>query len=354
MTCRGFILQKEDDLEYTSFLEKTGMKSSSVLGYHFPFYRSMLEEIGVGTPMYIGLRDQNDNLVAILPGFIKHGDLGTVYSSLPFFGPNAGILVSPEINQPELVYQHIFNYLFEQLGKFNMLSASIYTPFNHSELLSFYRQFSKPSIVIDKFTSYIKLEHLSVNKKLEYDIRKALKMGVTLRTSIRDEADIQAIFQIYRKNCEDYGIPVKPRECIQFLLEQSTESKNIGIYLAEYENKIIGALIMIYSPTVASYYLPCSLHEYRSYQPVSFLIHHAFRDAMSRSIKIWNWESSPSKESGVFKFKQKWGSEEGEYKIFVYPYRDQQFFKNTGQQNIEASYPYYFVYPFSLISDDHA
>ena len=125
--------------------------------------------------------------------------------------------------------------------------------------------------------------------------------------------------------------------------------KNVKTYLACKDNKIIGALIMIYSPGTASYYLPCSIHEYRSYNPNTFLIASAIEDAKGRGIKIWNWESSPSKDSGVYKFKQKWGSIDSSYRIYIELHKEKNYFSDYGADSLAKDFPYFFVFPFNLI-----
>jgi len=84
-------LTSELDDQLEEFLSKLSEVDSCVLGYHFPFYRDMLLGIEVGEPFYLGLFEE-DEIVAVLPGFIKTSELGKVYSSLPFFGPNSGVL----------------------------------------------------------------------------------------------------------------------------------------------------------------------------------------------------------------------------------------------------------------------
>ena len=164
-----------------------------------------------------------------------------------------------------------------------------------------------------------------------------------------EEHEIDVVFDIYQQNCIDYNIPPKPKECIRYLINEGRVNPHVKTYVAILNEKIIAALIMIYSPATASYYLPCSIHEYRSYQPTTYLINHAINESVSRGIKYWNWESSPSKDSGVFKFKKKWGSLDGNYKIYVKLYKEVDFYRKFGQESISNLFPYFFVYPFNKL-----
>lgn len=345
-----FLLSEINDDELIRFLDRIGSANPSVLGYHYPAYRRMLETIEVGNPMYIAARDEQGDLCAVLPGFLKTQDAGSVYSSLPFFGPNAGVLLDRKSANADLLRESILQFLLSELDQINMISASFYSNFLDNHDWAIYKKLIPEHLVIDKFTSYIPLDGYTLNNSLEYDIRKALKSGITIREG-RSAGDAQQLFDIYKKNCLDYDIPIKPEKCIAELVEQSQQSSTTKTYIAELNGTMIGGLIMIYAPKTASYYLPCSIHEYRSYQPMTLLIRHAMNEAVKSGIDYWNWESSPSTGSGVYKFKKKWGSLDGNYKIIVKAYKDTSFYKSLGQKEISKLFPYFFVYPFHLLSE---
>ncbi len=339
------ILNENADIELTQFLDKLSLSENAVLGYHYPFYGKMLKSIEIGEPFYLGLYDKNE-LVAFLPGFVKNEKQGNVYSSLPFFGPNAGILCQ---TQNKIIYSNaLLAFLENYLAQNNFISASIYSSFLAEQASEdkLFEDFATTKI--EKFTSYIALEKLSISTKIAYDIRKAEKEGVLVSREITD-FKVSELYKIYHQNCIDFDIPIKPQKCIQFLAHEATKSDAVTFYFAELEGQIIGALIMIWSKAVASYYLPCSLNEFRTYQSNTLLINTALEEAKNRNIKIWNWESSPSVASGVYKFKKKWGSEDTTYNIFLKLLENEDFFVKLGKENISKLYPNFFVFPFNKL-----
>ncbi len=340
-------LQREDDDALVAFLDELGRKNSSVLGYHFPVYRDMLEHVEVGSAASLGCF-QDEILVGYLPAFIKESEEECAFSSMPFFGPNAGVLCDGESEWLEEIHALLLNESLALAVEKNAVSASYYTPFLNSSNEEFYTQHLQDAHVIDKHTTYIELETYEPDSSLRYDLRKAESAGVKIISS-RGEEDILALNDIYQKNCTDYGIPPKPIECLRFLINASKEGGNTTTWLATLNDKVVAGLIMIFSPTTASYYLPCSLHEFRTQQPSTLLIHHAMLHARQRGMKHWNWESSPSKESGVYKFKKKWGSLDGSYKIYVKPLRNTDYFRSQGVKGISERFPYFFVFPFNVL-----
>jgi hypothetical protein len=327
--------------EIGAFLDQVASTNHSVLGYHYPFYLHMLQAIGVGRPMAFISRTADGSLSGYLPFLTKETEIGKVMCSLPFFGPNAGVICRKD----EQIESALVTAMKAWAAQEDVMACTIYTPFDDDRAMERYKEWLPEALMVEKFTNYLHLQDLKLDNSLLYDLRKAERMGVTIETCT-DAAFAGEVYDIYIRNCNDYGIPPKPVDCMRRLMEQSRHHSGTATYLARHEGKIIGALIMIYSPSTASYYLPCSIHEFRSLQPTTMLIHHAMKESITAGRRIWNWESSPSAESGVYKFKKKWGSLDGRYAIFTHARRGPDFFRSLGASVIAEKYPFFFVYPF--------
>ena len=339
-------LAKKDEAEYDVFIKELSKNNASLLGYHYNFYKNALQNCGIGDPFYLALFNE-DKLCAVLPGFIKTSSIGTVYSSMPFFGPNAGILALPNYDNVE-VHQLMFKFLFDELQKLeNILSASVYTPFLSTKK-DMYREIIAPNFTIDKGTQYIEIQQTEWTSKIKYDLRKAEKLGLTLTTEITDET-VGLLYKIYLQNCVDYSIPPKPKQFIDELATASKNGENVDFCFTYFEGEMVGGLIVVYSQSTLSYYLPCTLDSARTIQPVTVMIDYAFKKAKQNGLQYWNWESSPNVESGVYKFKKKWGSIESDYQILIKTFKEPDYFKSLGKEKIAENFPYFFVFPFHLM-----
>ena len=336
--------QKNDD-EFTNFLDSIGHQSHSVLGYHYPFYRDMLVEIGVGHPVYLGAR-LNGNLVGFLPAFKRQSLVGEAYCSLPFFGPNAGVLCGNEQLSFD-IHQALLMSLLDRAESTSALSCSIYTPLFFNDF-RYYDTAIPNAICVNKFTQTIDLRNAKWDKDIRYDIRKAELKGLKITKEFSSKW-FDEFYSIYEQNCQDRGIPLKPRMGVEALVHESLLGKHTNIYFALYEDQIIGGLLMVWSPLTASYYIPASLDSMKSLQPITLLIDVAAHEARERGIEIWNWESSPSRDSGVFQFKKKWGSLESSYRIYVKTFQPESVFQQFGKETLSTYFPYYYVYPFDRL-----
>ena len=343
MTIECRVLGAHEDEAYCAFLNRLGGDSPSVLAYHYPFYRDMLVGVGIGEPMYLAaLRD--GEMAGVLPGFLRTGNDGTVYCSLPFFGPNAGVLCAggPKAGETHRALFDAVKTILHERG--DVLSAAFYTPFLNDDYSCYDAAFPE-ALVVEKFTHYLDTDRFSIPGHIAYDIRKAQRLGVTVSTGVTPER-IEEFYTLYAMNCVDYGIPQKPRETVDFL---ACEREHVRCYFAHHEDRMIAGLMVLDSPRTTSYYMPCALHSARTFQAPTLLIGRAIQDSREAGRNYWNWESSPGPESGVALFKRKWGGEMGAYRVYVVPFAAPSFFQGLGREKIAAEFPHYFVYPFDRL-----
>ncbi len=343
--------------ELRNFLDSVGRTASGamVLGYHYPENIDMLLEVlQPGAEMcFFGARDDKGALVGVLPGIFKRSGELSCYNSLPFFGPNAGVIA--DIAGPRR-YAEVASALTEAAIEFarteGAVTAVFYTPFNPARLELVNPALTRDGAIrIPRETLYLKLpdsDQHKWDKNIAYDLRKAEKAGMQLLAGISSD-DTDRVFQIYARNCEDYGIPAKPRECIEHLVRVSQGSSRILGYSAKLDGKVIAALLVWHAPQTVSYYLPCTDPEFRTLQPGSLLIDHAVREAARKGLKYWNWERSPEKMSGVYHFKKKWGSEEAFYDVVVVPTGNVAALREAGADEVARRFPFFFVYPFDQL-----
>ena len=341
-------LNHSDDSEYINFLDSLSHASRSVLGYHYPFYRDMLESIGLGHACYFGAWD-GPTLIGVLPAFTKRSEIGTAYCSLPFFGPNAGVLCHRS-SQEEEIHRSLINELLAHARDDDAISCSIYTPFLSPEPFNnYYRKYCRDAVSIEKFTQYNPLVgEPNWPSKKKWDIRKAYQQGIEV-SSKHDDAHLDTVYEIYKTQCLSRGIPLKPRECLNHLTADCVLNKYSKIYYALHEGRVVGALLTVYSSVVASYYLPCCLPDYISKQVNTLLLDVAIREAHAMGISFWNWEASSDRQSGVYKFKRRWGATDELYNIYVTPFKPHSFYASVGAHAISEHFPNFYVYPFHLI-----
>ena len=341
------LLTPADDARLAAFLDDLGRASPAALAYHYPFYRDTIAAAGVGEPTTFAL-EEDGVLTALLPGFSRSTDTGTVFASLPFFGPNAGVLAAAGDRAAE---RH--RLLLDALRAWmrthpRPLAASLQTPFLLPDFAT-YDALLPDALVVDRFTQQVDIQAGEWPSKVRYDLRRAANLGVTVERGLTSER-LDAFYQLYMDNAQAVGIAVKPRSVVDQLATRGVAEGRVKLYSAWHEGRFVAGLMVLQSPSVVSYYLPCNLDAARSLQPGMLLIDAAVQDARAAGRRWWNWEGSPSRESGVYMFKKRWGSTESPYRTYVLPFQPPETFAALGKDRIAAEFPFMFVYPFNRLS----
>lgn len=339
-------LRYGDEPEYIDFLDRLGRSNASVLAYHYPFYRDMLVDLGVGDPLYL-VAWRGAEMVGVLPGFSRESEAGAAYCSLPFFGPNAGALCGADEEGPSIQRALLEGAIDWITRRDDPLSASFYTPFLADDFEA-YDVTLPDAVMVEKTTQYLDLHEARWSGKILYDLRKARKAGVEVVSEPSPE-HLDEFFRIYRENCRHQGIPCKPKAAFYRLVGGAGNKDRVGCYVATQDGRVIAGLIVLLGPQTLSYYLPATREDSRTLQPGSLLIDRAVNDARECGIRYWNWEASPSPTSGVHKFKRKWGSAESRYRVYATAFKSLDRLRQIGVETLVREYPYFFVYPFDAL-----
>jgi hypothetical protein len=348
------LLRPEHDEELVSFLDSLADCPAGpiVLGYHYPENREMLLRV-LGPDShscYLAARSRaTGEIRAALPGMVKQTAVGACYNSLPFFGPNVGVLAAADDSEEyRLLALELTAAALDHARQCGAVTAVFYSAFNPTGVDLRNPMFdSLPGVIrVRRTTLYLRLPQSGEPvwpSAARRNVAKALRNGVQVTDRI-SPADLDRIYDIYSCNCAERGIPLKPRICIHAM--SSASSGRVRTYTASLDNRIIAALMVLWGPQTASYYLPCVDHEHSSLQPLPLLINYACSDAIQHGKRFWNWEGSPGQASGVYRFKQKWGSVELPYEVVVVPLMDVARLRALGAKQLAALFPFYFVYPY--------
>ena len=340
------LLTPRHDSEYTAFLDGLGAVHPAVLGYHYPFNREMLGEVEMGEALYLGAWSGGE-LVGVMPGFLRRSRAGAAYCSLPFFGPNAGVICEPH-GMEGAIHAALLGALGELLsGVRGLLTASFYTPFLFDRF-ELYERVMPEALVVERATQYLFLPEARSDARSRRLLATEPRPGVEIRTCVTPER-VAEFYDVYLANCHASGIPVKPRRAVEAVMTRGTEAGRVRCYFAYHDGAMIAGLVAMWGPSTASYYIPCTRPAMRPLQPGTALAGRAVRDAALAGLRFWNWEGSPSRESGVFRFKAKWGSLESRYRIYVRPYVPEEVFREIGADRLAAEFPNVYVYPHARL-----
>jgi hypothetical protein len=344
-----------DETEYVSFLDGFASRPGVALAYHYPFYLRFLSDMAYpgGTRRFVTARDAKGALVGVLPAVHVKTAAVSAWLSLAYFGPNGGALVPDAASAAgALTIRELVANARLDAVELGCGSMTIYTPLE-APADDYRAGLGGHAFEIERVSQVLVFpdgaEQSPWPSKVRYDVRRAAALGVTVR-AIDNERELDAVWQIYQRNCEDAGIPLKAREHL-FALYRSAGSRGVFL-LAEHAGAIVAGLVCLMGGGVLSYYLPCTRAAARPMQPGLLLLDHAVARAREAGCGLLNFESSPGADSSVYQFKSRCGGEPVAYRVFVSLLTPGALdgYRRLGAEGLAREASHAFIVPFEALA----
>lgn len=303
---------------------------------------------------------QGGQVVGALPAFLcRNRQLGNVLNSLPFFGSNGGVVVSPHVGD-RLQVQCDLIEAFDRLAREESVVTStiISNPLNPES--DFYDRFSKATLHDERIGQITPLPDLQPEESLAerllhaFDsmprraIRKAQKNGLAIERT-DSPAAFDALATIHRQNMEAIRGRVKSARVFELLRSEFACPEDYTLYLARLEGRIVAALLVFFFHRTADYFVPAIEAECRPLQPLSLLVFEAMQDAVRRGCRYWNWGGTWLSQTGVYDFKRRWGTRDCPYRYYVREYDGADRLRRCSESRIRAEYPNFYALPFHAL-----
>ena len=348
-------LSGQNEEDYKSLIESI----PSAMFNHSLKYKSFLTKILNGANDNYLLAYENEKPVAALPIFLKHGPIGTVLNSLPFYGSHGGII---SCNRAAKECIHALMEEYKSLLKINKVysAAIIEAPLGSNQV----KHDLFPSNYMDKRIGQITYLP-ETQKDADYKVRLFDLFHQKTRNSVRkgmkgnflvghdnSEETFNSLYKLHKSNMEMVGGIVKPWEVFATIKDHFIYEKDYKIYTARYNEQIVSAVLVFYFKDFVEYFCPATEHDYKSQQPLSLLIFNAMFDAVvQKQAKYWNWGGTWPSQKGVYSFKSRWGAKEFTYRYFIQVNKDIEIFRKFGKDKLLTHYQFFYTIPFNEIEN---
>ncbi len=331
------LLREEDEESYSNFL----CQCENSMAQHTLEWRDVVKELLGDTPYYF-IAKENNQIVGALPSFIKESAIGNIINSVPFAGGYGGVIVRSDIRDKENIYETLLDYaIYFAKNKECILMTIITSPFSYD--FDIYIRKFKPDFILEKFMQYIDLDRtLSYKKNIHRKIKKAVKSNIKVIEDV-SIGDLNQFYEIYKKRLLILDGPVYPAACFEIIHKYLKKQKFL---FAEYKGKIISGILLVYHDEIIDYFMAAMNDAYSFTEANTLLIDYAIKWSKENGFKYWNWQSSPSKESDVYKFKARWGGDDGKHYYLTKIIGDISNLKKCALNNIKKEYEWHFVMPY--------
>jgi len=330
---------------YTDFLQQ----SEHTRFFASDEFRRLLKSYTESIDYYF-LAIENDEIVGALPSFIKETPLGNCMNSLPYYGSNGGII---EHAGREDVRAALIAEFLNTAKAYNCLTSTIITsPYTQDKSI-FAENFAYDymSKRLCQITEICEKDELmdKYHYKTRNSIRKAEKSNITIQV----ENDIDSMhFLAEQQTVNMKRIGAVPKEASFFKSVEETLNAGVdyNIINAYLDGHRISSLLLLYNNKTVEYFVPVTVDEFKTYQPMSLIIYFAMQDAWEKGYKYWNWGGTGLTQKSLYDFKKKWGSEDYDY--FYYTKIHDKSVLDMKQEDISANFKYFFLVPYEILMNN--
>ena len=313
------------------------------LFYHSWAYKEFLKAL-------LGCREHY--LVAVEQGTIR-GALplmqaagpGGIYNSLPFFGTSAGIIASDDDAYSEL--SRAYNELARQPGtRSSTIVGSQFGPRRDAQVLAY----NYVDARIAQLTPLPEDGDREARLMAQFDpaarrnVRKAAAAGLTVET---DPGEMGRLSAIHRSGMSAIGGPAKTDRFFDLVSASFQPGRHFDVYVAKRDGVAVAGLLLFYHGRTVEYFVPAVDPAFRPLQPLPLIVATAMVDAARRGFRWWNWGGTWTTQTGVYRFKKKWGAIERPYAY--YTHLNDEALRAWPRERLLATWPHFFVLPFTAL-----
>jgi Acetyltransferase (GNAT) domain len=322
------------------------------------FWADIIRDLGPDQPIFLLANDEGRD-VGGLPLYLYRGRPGSILTSVPQAGPLGGVFCRADSDRGP-VYAALLGEA-ESIARANgCLALTIITnPF--ADDIELYQRHWHPSSVFENFTQVVPLDIavrggqfiLPNNKKNNpaATIRKAELAGFSTKLCTT-EREFKEWYSIHDLRARAIGVKPLNGRLVELIWGDLGRKGFSFLQLVMAEDQIAaGSLFILHRDTCDVYAVSMS-NDHAPHAPNYLATKAAMLEMAGRGVKFMNWQSSPSRSDGVYKFKRQWGSQERLYYFLTKTYCDDAIILDLGKEGVQREFPDHFLVPFGVF-DSH-
>ena len=326
-------------------------------------WRNTIRDIGKDEPFFVVAKENNE-IVGILPLYYYRSRLGNLLTTIAWH-TISGIMLSNtavEKDRARVQYNALLDYSVGLAKELDCTALSISTnPFLDDKEL--YSEF-KPDYSMENFIQFIDLREIfnkqgnavHANYVGRTNLSRNLKTAGLQNTIFSDEATRDKIDEclcIYSKRMAELHATPVPKNMFDSIHKNMVSNGKGKFIFALNQEKMISAALVLYNDRMLDAYMMCMDSEYRQLRSNFLIIYHIMKWANDNGISIFNWQSSPSRGNGVFRWKEQWGSRELKSLYLTKILGDILQWKDTDLHELREAYRFHYLLPFNLLKSEN-
>jgi CelD/BcsL family acetyltransferase involved in cellulose biosynthesis len=158
-----------------------------------------------------------------------------------------------------------------------------------------------------------------LRKPVQHQIKKSRQKGVKVVIAQQREDMLHYHRLHLQTRCRKHGMPSQPARFFLELWDRFAEQGKMQLLLAEYENTIIGGMILLASGTTVRYAYGASDSNYLHLAPNNLLMWTAITWGCEHGYKELDMGRTARDNEGLMEFKRRWGAVQEPLPYYYYP-----------------------------------
>jgi hypothetical protein len=319
------------------------LRSADGLLYHSIGYRDLLLDHLGCEPEYL-VADRDGTLEGVLPMMWSSGKVGDrVLNSLPFYGSHGG----PVAKTAEAHAALLAAWDERATDGGTAAATLVANPFAKSRLPEPAHTHRDSRISqVTTLPAEPRGERILelIDSSARRNVRKADRAGFGID---RDANALTDLWEIHDANMAAIGGLAKPRSFFEAVPRHFRDGEDFDVWVARADGRVVAGLLVFYFNQVAEYFTPAVEHDRRPDQPLALILVDAMAHAATIGTNRWNWGGTWSTQDGVYRFKRKWGAEDGSYTYYVQV--NDPSILDSSHEELRDAFPNFYVVPFSAL-----
>jgi predicted N-acyltransferase len=344
-------LKDHNNSEYLNFV----LSIPDSMIYFTPFYYNFLHK-SISADVEVIIAKEGNKIIGALPyAQNKHPEFGVILNSLPWYGSHGGCLLQP--GSTHIARKLLLESYCEVFHKKNTLSSTVILTHKENAFAEEYKKiFCSHTFdnrigqitLLPSYTNNLEEELAkTLKQKTRNQMRKSLKQNFALDSSGTDES-WEFLWKTHAENMAVIGGNAKTYGHI-FAIRECIPPQNIRLVVAKINGESIAALLCLVFNKTVEYFIPVIRQEFRSSQPLSFLIWETMVWAIKHGYEIWNWGGTHKELRTLHHFKAGWGAKDMPYTYITKLNKEgYDLLKHFGS-SIGNIFPYWYFFPFHLL-----
>jgi hypothetical protein len=321
-------------------------------------WADIISDLGPDIPVFLIAHDAGRDLAAF-PLYLFESPHGAILTSVPQPGALGGIFVRPEVAQEEYgnIYDAMLSSSLDMARERECLVCSVITNPIHDDI-EHYQRGMTPDYIFENFTQYIDigeffdgdrvtLRNYNRRSNLSRNIKHSRSFGFNVELCTERE-DFLKWYEVHKKRHAELGAVPLSIDLFSRMFHVLVPQKKAGLLLVKDGSRVCSGSFFVYHKNVMDVYMLSMDSEYSGTKCNYLCVDHSLRWARDLGIKYYNWQSSSSIDSGVYRFKEQWGSVRSTYCYATKKLDGEQRIRDLGREGISEHYPWHYVVPFGV------